>query len=72
VDESLLELLDDDEEDEELESDDPPVDESLLELLDSSGMSVHVAWHRIEKARRRILEPSTVSLATEAPISCAP
>jgi hypothetical protein len=68
-----LELLELDKLDELLDDkDEPPLLLSDELLLDSSGMSVHVAQHSIENERRRTDPPSMVSAAVDGPASFAP
>ena len=80
IDEDELDETDDELLDELLELDDaleldrlePPELLSELLLLDSSGMSVQVAQHLIENARRLTESPPVVSAAILAPSSFAP
>ena len=80
IDEDELDETDDELLDELLELDDaleldrlePPELLSELLLLDSSGMSVHVAQICTVNARRRRRSPVVVSPAIEGPVSLAP
>jgi len=69
----LLELLLDEFDDcDEDDSDEPLLELSELLLLDSSGMSVHVAHISMANARRRMRLPWLVSAFWLGPVSFAP